>query len=208
MSNAIILSGKYRVEDFDDELWKTADRLLFGADFGFAQDPSTLLRMFILNDANGKDRRLYVSHEAYGVGVELDDMQEFYEEVPGSTEWPIKADCARPETISHLRGKAFAISGAEKWEGSVKDGIAHLRGFKEIVVHTRCVKTAEECRTYRYKVDKTQVDEHGQPQVLPIIVDKNNHCIDAMRYGLDGYIQRSGAMGVWAKLGKELPKVA
>lgn len=208
MSDAIILNGKYRVEEFDDDLWKESDRLLFGADFGFAQDPSTLIRMFILNDANGKDRRLYVSHEAYGVGVELDDMPEFYDSVPNCRDWPIKADSARPETISYLRGKAFAISAADKWDGSVKDGITHLRGFKEIVVHTRCTRTANECRTYKYKVDKTLVDDHGQPQVLPVIVDKNNHCIDAVRYGLDGYIQRSGAMGVWAKLGKEEPKAA
>lgn len=201
ISNAVILSGKYRVEEFDDELWREAERPLYGADFGFSQDPSTLIRMFVINDPNGKDRRLYISHEAYGVGVELDDMAEFYESVPGSREWPIKADCARPETISHIRRKGFAISAADKWDGSVKDGITHLRGFKEIIIHPRCVKTAEEARLWRYKVDKSQVDEHGQPQVLPVVVDKNNHCWDGIRYGLDGYIQRSGAIGIWARLG-------
>lgn len=203
ISNAVVLSGKYRVEEFDDELWREADRLHFGADFGFAQDPATLLRMFVLNDANGKDRRLYISHEAYGVGVEIDDYEAFYDAIPGSREWPIKADGARPEVISHIRRKGFTISAAEKWDGSVKDGIAHLRGFKEIVIHTRCVETANEARLYRYKVDKNIVDSHGQPQVLPVLIDKNNHCIDGMRYGLDGYIQRSGAIGIWERLGRD-----
>lgn len=203
ISNAVILSGKYRVEEFDDELWREAERPLYGADFGFSQDPSTLIRMFVINDEHGKDRRLYISHEAYGVGVELDDMADFYDAVPGSREWPIKADCARPETISHIRRKGFGISAADKWDGSVKDGITHLRGFKEIVIHTRCVKTAEEARLWRYKVDKSQVDEHGQPQVLPIVVDKHNHCWDGIRYGLDGYIQRSGSLGMWVRLGAD-----
>jgi phage terminase large subunit len=196
ISNAIILSGKYEVREFDDDLYKQAERRLRGADFGFAQDPSTLISMFIL------DKTLYIDYEAYGIGVEIDEMPEFYDSLPDARDWPIKADCARPETISYLRRIGFSISGAEKWDGSVKDGIAHLRGFKKIVIHTRCVKTAEEARLYRYKVDKQQVDAHGQPAVLPIVVDKNNHCIDAIRYGLDGYIQRSGAIGVWERLGK------
>lgn len=203
ISNAIILSGKYKVEEFDSELWRQAHRLLYGADFGFAQDPSTLIRDFIIEDAKTGDRTLYIEYEAYGHGVELDEMQDFYEAVPGSHDWPIKADCARPETISHLKGKAFNISGADKWDGSVKDGIAHLRGFKWIIIHPRCVKTIAEARLWRYKVDKKQVDEHGQPQVLPVVVDKDNHCWDAVRYSLDGYIQRSGAMGVWSRLGKQ-----
>lgn len=201
ISNAVIFSGKYRVEEFDDELWREADRLMYGADFGFAQDPSTLLRIFIIEKST-KERYLYISHEAVGTGVELDEMEQFYDTVPGSRDWPIKADGARPETISYLRRKGFNISAAEKWAGSVVDGITHLRSFKAIVIHPRCVETAKEARLYRYKVDKNIVDAHGQPQVLPVVVDKHNHCWDGIRYGLDGYIQRSGSMGVWSRLGK------
>jgi phage terminase large subunit len=130
-------------------------------------------------------------------------MPEFYDSVPGARDWPIGADCARPETISHLRRKGFNISGAEKWDGSVKDGITHLRGFDEIVIHSRCVETANEARLYRYKTDPKTVDEHGNPKVLPIVIDKHNHCWDGIRYGLDGYIQRSGALGVWDRLGRQ-----
>lgn len=199
-SNAIILNGRYRIKEFDDDLWKQADRVFYGADFGFAQDPSTLLRMFVL-ERPASGRALYVTHEAYGTGVELDEMPEFYDSVPGARDWPIKADAARPETISYLARKGFAISAAEKWDGSVKDGIAHLRGYSEIIVHPRCARTAEECRLYRYKTDPKTVDERGQPLVLPVVIDKHNHCIDAMRYGLDGHIHRAGALGQWARLG-------
>ena len=50
LSEAQIFRNKYKVEAFDDELWKTADRLFFGADFGFANDPNTLIRSFILEN--------------------------------------------------------------------------------------------------------------------------------------------------------------
>lgn len=199
-SNAIILSDKYVVRDFADDLWREALRPRYGADFGFSQDPSTLIRCFVIEKDDTKT--LYISHEAYGTGVELDEMKEFYEDVPGSDEWPIGADCARPETISHIRNKGFNIYAAEKWTGSVKDGIAHLRSYNQIVIHPRCIKTAAEAYNWRYKVDRKIVDENGQPQVLPIVVDKHNHCWDAVRYALDGEIQRGGQLGTWAKLGK------
>jgi phage terminase large subunit len=207
ISNAIILNKKYVVRAFDDELWRDADRPRYGADFGFSQDPSTLMRMFVLREKAETEtgirevKRLYISHEAYGTGVELDEMPEFYDAVPGSREWPIAADCSRPETISHLKGKGFGIYGAEKWDGSVKDGIAHLRSYYEIVIHPRCKEAAREAHLWRYKVDPKIVDEHGQPLVLPVVVDKHNHTWDGVRYGLDGEILRGGALGIWSRLG-------
>jgi phage terminase large subunit len=88
LSEAQIFRNKYKVEAFDDELWKTADRLFFGADFGFANDPNTLIRSFILENT------LYIEYEAFGVGVDLDEMAQFYDSVPGARDWPIKGDCS------------------------------------------------------------------------------------------------------------------
>lgn len=99
-----------------------------------------------------------------------------------------------------MRRQGFNISAADKWEGCVKDGISHIRKFNKIVIHPRCSGIAQEARLYKYKVDKLQVDEKGQPKVLPIIVDKFNHGWDAVRYGLDGHIQRSGEIGIFERL--------
>ncbi|HAS8351249.1 TPA: PBSX family phage terminase large subunit [Vibrio vulnificus] len=177
-SDKQVLANKYVVRTFPDDLWKKADRLLFGADFGFAKDPNTLLRQFILDDC------LHIEYEAYGIGVELDHMPAFYDQIPESRKWPIKADSARPETISYLRRQGFNISAAKKWQGSVEDGITFLRGFKQIIIHPRCKETAKEARLYSYKTDRIT------GEVLPVIADANNHCWDASRYGLDGYIKR------------------
>ena len=181
ITEAVIFNGKYRVEAFPDDLWQQADRLFFGADFGFAKDPSTLVRCFMLNG------NLYVDYEAYGVGVEITELASLYDQVPGSRKWPIWADAARPETISYLKKKEhFRIDGAKKWQGSVEDGIAYLKGFKKIIIHERCKHAAEEMRLYKYKIDKRT------NEVLPIIEDANNHVVDAIRYSLNGYILRKG----------------
>lgn len=179
-----VLANKYVVQSFPDDLWQKADRLLFGADFGFAKDPNTLIRQFILDDC------LYIQYEAYGNKVELDEMPKFYDEVPESRKWPIKADSARPETISYLKRQGFNISAAKKWQGSVEDGITYLRGFKKIIIHPRCKETAKEARLYSYKTDRIT------GEVLPVIEDKNNHCWDAVRYGLDGYITQKSNAGL------------
>lgn len=198
ISEAAIFRGRYVVEGFETP--ETVDRFFYGVDWGFANDPTVMIRCYIVND------ELFIDQEAYAIGCEIDDLPALfaggiaqkngavYAGVPGAREWPIKADNARPETISYLRRKGFNIDGAEKWQGCVEDGIAHLKAFKKIHVHERCVNTAQECRLYSYKIDqKTQ-------EILPIVVDKFNHCIDSIRYSLDGYIQQRGGLGVWAKL--------
>ena len=190
ISDAQVFRGKYIVEAFSDDLYKKASRLFFGADFGFARDPSTLVRCFIL------DKKLYIDFEAYGVGVEIDELPALYRSVPLADKWPIKADAARPETISYLANRCgFRIEAAKKWQGSVEDGIAYLKGFDKIVIHPRCKHTADEFRLYSYKVDKTT------SEVLPIIVDKWNHIIDGLRYALSDYITTPG-LERWAQLGR------
>lgn len=42
------------------------NRLLYGGDLGFLVDPAVLLEMYI------QGRALYISAEAYGIGVEID----------------------------------------------------------------------------------------------------------------------------------------
>lgn len=181
-SDKQVLAGKYRIAEFSDNLWKEAERLFFGADFGFAKDPNTLVRSFILHN------RLYIEYEAYGQHTELDHMPELYDTIPGVRDWPIKADSARPETISYLKRQGFNISAAEKWQGSVEDGIAHLRGFDEIIIHPRCKNVAREAQLWSYKTDRIT------GEVLPKLADGNEHCWDGIRYSLDGHIKRKGQM--------------
>jgi len=67
---------------------------------------------------------------------------------------------------------------AVKGAGSVEEGIEFLRGHK-IIVHQRCKHLINELTAYSYKVDK----QTGQ--VLPVLQDKDNHLIDALRYAFE-----------------------
>jgi len=178
ISDAIVFKNRVRVDVFEAP---RHTRLYFGVDWGFANDPIVLSRFYV------RDERLWIEYEAYEVGTELDEIPSLFDTIPGSREWPLRADNSRPETISYVRRQGFNITAAEKWSGCEEDGVAHLKGFKEIVIHERCKHALFESRHYQYKVDKQTGD------VLPILLDKHNHCIDSWRYGLDGVIMARGA---------------
>lgn len=105
----------WRVEEFE----APADAVLrFGADFGFAIDPTVLVRCHIIG------RTIYVDYEAYMVGCEIVNTPALFLTVPEAEKWPIVADSARPETISHLRQHGFPrIMPAVKGKDSVHEGI-------------------------------------------------------------------------------------
>ena len=157
-------------------------RWYYGADWGFASDPTALVRCFI------DGRNLCISDEAYGYKVELDETPKLFDTVPDSRKWPIIADSARPETISFMNRQGFRVFPAEKWPGSVEDGIAHLNSYERILIHPRCVNAADEARKYSYKVDRMT------GAVLPVLVDKWNHIWDAVRYSLGSEIKRRGSV--------------
>ncbi len=175
-SEALVLKGKYRIDSFKpDYMW---DGPYFGVDWGFATDPLAMVKMWIWNNC------LFIEYEAYGVGVEIDETPAFFDEVPGSRQHVVRADNARPEMISHCRRAGFNMRAAKKGPGSVEDGIAFLRGFDWIVIHPRCSNTINEAGAWSYKVDRLSGD------VLPILVDADNHAWDAARYALEPIMKR------------------
>jgi phage terminase large subunit len=186
-SDAQILSGKWVVREFEPE--SNWDGPYHGADWGFGSDPTAAVRLWVA------DRQLWVEYESYAHHLELDDTgQRWADDIPGIEKYVVRADNARPESISHVKkGRkrsetdrgAFPIprlTAVKKWPGSVEDGIKHLRSYRQIVIHPRCENTALEARKYSYKVDRHTGD------VLPVIIDKHNHLIDSLRYALQPVI--------------------
>lgn len=173
----------WKIEDFETPA--DVEVFYFGADWGFAVDPTVLVRCFIVG------RRLYVDREAYSVGCEIDSTPFLFaggedaelnprrwEGIPGARKWPIIADSARPETISYMKRKGFKMVPAIKGVGSVEEGINFLKNY-EIVVHPSCIHTIDELTLYSYKIDKLT------GMVLPVLEDKKNHVIDALRYAVE-----------------------
>ena len=161
----------WKIEEFERPLG-VIHRL--GADWGFSVDPSVLVRCDI--DGN----RLYVDYEAYMVNCEIVHLPALFMSVPESEKWPMVADSARPETISHMRKNGFPkIMPAIKGARSLEEGVEFLKSF-DIVVHPRCTHLIDELTLYSYKTDPLT------GLVLPMLADKNNHCIDALRYACEG----------------------
>jgi len=177
----------WTVQEFDTEE-NTIFR--FGADWGFANDPTVLVRMAI--DVDGK--KIYIDQEAYKIGCKIVNTPALFDTVEGARKWEITADSARPETISHMQDAGFNMIGAKKGPGSIEDGIEFLKSF-DIIVHPRCKHTIDELTHYKYKTDPLT------DKILPIFEDKNNHVIDALRYGCESVrnIGREAEVmqGVW-----------
>lgn len=187
LTEAQIFAGKFAVRDFEPgDDW---DGPYHGLDFGFALDPTAGLQVYI------HDNCLWIRREAGRTKLELDDTSEFVEDrIPGFGQHVVRADSARPESISYLKRNGMAqIEGAEKWKGCVEDGIEFIKSFDQVVIHTDCPQTAREFRLYSYKVDRLTGD------ILPVIVDANNHFIDALRYALGPMIKQGGVVAMFLK---------
>ncbi|MGL4975995.1 MAG: PBSX family phage terminase large subunit [Bosea sp. (in: a-proteobacteria)] len=180
---AHVWDGKYLVKSkatvfrrWRIEAFETPDSAVhrFGADWGFANDPTVLVRNHIVG------RELRVDHCVAGVGIDIDETPAFFEKVPGVRDWLITADSARPETISYMRKRGFRMRPAIKGPGSIEEGVRFLKGY-DIVVHPRCDPLlAEELTKYAFRVDP-QTEE-----ILPLLDDLYNNTIDALRYGNEG----------------------
>lgn len=162
----------WRVEDFE-----TPEQAVFyfGADWGFSVDPTVLVRCWL------SGRTLYVDHEVYRIGCEIEDTPALFDTLEDgqARRWVITADSARPETISHMRRHGYPkIHPARKGKGSVEEGVAFLQSY-DIVVHPRCKHTIDELTLYRYKTDPLTGN------VLPVLSDEKNHVIDSLRYAVE-----------------------
>jgi len=177
-SDAQVFHGKIAVEDFEPGTnW---DGPYLGGDFGFSQDPTAAVEVWV----HGDD--IYIHREAFKTGLELDDTAAYVTaKIPGFDREISRWDSARPESISHLKRHGLPrVQSVKKWAGSVEDGIQFLRSFRRIVIHTRCREMQKEARQYSYKVDRLTGD------VTSKVVDDHNHGWDAVRYAVQPMIKR------------------
>jgi phage terminase large subunit len=71
------------------------------------------------------------------------------------------------------------IMAAVKGPRSLEEGVEWLKSH-DIVVHPRCTHLIDELTLYAYKADPLT------GAVLPVLDDRDNHVIDALRYACEG----------------------
>jgi phage terminase large subunit len=125
-------------------------------------------------------REIYIDHETWGLGIEIDKLPMLFMGIPDAERWPMVADSSRPETISYLRRNGFPlIIPAVKGARSVEEGVEFLKAY-DLIIHPRCQHLIDELTHYSWKVDALT------GLVLPMLEDKDNHLIDALRYAVEG----------------------
>jgi phage terminase large subunit len=169
--------GQIQSYDFtpDPKLWQP----FFGADWG-SVDPTVLIKTWVWQ------QDLYVEYETYDLDLPIELITASWDLIPGSDKQTIYADNSRPEIIKYLRRNGLPhLRPCKKWNGSILDGIDHLKNYQHIIIHPRCVHTLEEFSLYKWKTRKLG----DQIVVIPDEPeDRNQHCIDSIRYSCEPII--------------------
>lgn len=151
----------------------------FGMDFGFATDPSALIKLYVFEDK----KEIYIADEAFGHWP-LDHMPRNMEEMAEIKSFPVVCDSSQPMTIDFLRRRKFNAISSKKGPGSVKAGVNFLQGYK-IIIDPACVRMQEEARNYSWQTDRLT------NKVLPVLMDTFNHGWDAVRYAVEDLMENS-----------------
>ena len=163
------------VEDMSmlDEQVAAFDRLYFGLDFGFAVDPLA----FICMHYDKKHRELYIYGELYG--QKMTNRTAAQRIKPLLHGHPITADSAEPKSIAEMRDFGLRVDGAKKGPDSIDYGMRWLQSLEKIHIDKRRAPNAyREFIGYEY-------ERNREGQFISAYPDKNNHAIDAVRYGLE-----------------------
>jgi len=148
-----------------DSVPSDARLLGYGLDFGFTNDPTTIIAVWYM------DGRYIADEICYLTGLTNQDISRILLGEPRSI---VICDSAEPKSIRELQLRGLVVKGANKGKGSVNYGIDLIKS-EPFSVTKRSTNLIKELRNYQWKVDK-----EGKSMNVPI--DIFNHGIDALRY--------------------------
>ena len=166
------------LREITDEEIAVFDRIKQGLDFGYAVDPVAFEKMHY----DKTRRKLYFFYEFSGIQV---SNRKLYSNIKTHGSEMTIADSAEPKSIAELKGYGMRIKGAKKGPDSVDYGMKFLsEEIEEILIDpVRCPRAAKEFINYALETDKNG-------EVKSCYPDKDNHTIDAARYGLEDEMRR------------------
>lgn len=169
-----LVFNNWRTENIDlDSIRKQNFEHLVGIDFGFTNDPTTIIDS-LLDEGN---KKLYVQREFFKSGLTNDEIANQIK-VMGLSKSKIIADSAEQKSIEEIKRMDVPhIKPSIKGQGSINQGIQQLQQY-EIVIDESCLNLIEEFENYSYKKDKSTGEYINEP------IDAFNHGIDALRYSL------------------------
>ena len=155
--------------------FKEVSHVVFGQDYGFSNDPSTLIETSI-DKAN---RIIYIRLHIYQTNLTTSQLYQLNKNFAKDS--LIVADCAEPRLINELYDKGLNIVPAIKGSDSVKFGIALLQDY-ELIIDEDSVDLIKELNNYCWLEKKSETP-----------IDKFNHAIDALRYAVSYQLENENA---------------
>ena len=171
------------IREITDEEIKEFDRIYHGVDWGYYPDKYAYTKSYF----DAARRKLYV-YDEYCCNKKS-NKETYTELVENHGVTPndlIICDSAEPKSIGDYKSYGLFARGAEKGPDSVNYSMKWLQSLNEIIIdNRRAPNCAEEFMEYEYERDKNGDVISGYP-------DKNNHCIDSVRYGLNNIWKKRG----------------
>ena len=149
-----------------DILPEDAQLISYGMDFGYTNDPTTLVAVY------QKDYDLYIKELLYRTMMTTNDIHNVLKQ--HLQREPIYADSAEPRVLDELRRMGWNIRPSIKGRDSINAGIDLLKRYR-LNIYKDSINAIQEFRNYKWVEDKT-----GKLTNRP--EDKHNHLIDAVRY--------------------------
>lgn len=174
------------------------DYIYAGLDFGFSTDPVVFMRLaydrktetiYLLNEIykkhlSNKQTAEAIKEKGFDKTGKIKQCQFFESTLQAEQKQTIICDCAEPKSIADLRNEGLSAFPCKKYSGSVMYGIKWLQHKHIVIDAKRTPEAHREFTLYEYMQTK-------DGEFLTDVPDKNNHTIDAVRYGLDRLINSS-----------------
>ena len=161
----------------------TGKMRFFAIDFGFTNDPTAILKVTL------QGGELWIEEIAYQVGMLNKDIAMVLTNAGANRYDNIVADSAEPKSIAEINAfGGLNIKATTKGQGSIVAGINAVQAY-QLNVASDALGTIEELRNYSWKKDING-------NYLNVPVDKYNHALDALRYGVTTFLQARRKLSV------------
>ena len=177
------VEGKiYRGWKIIDEVPHEAKLDGYGLDFGFTNDPTTIVAVYKYNGGVILDEVMWQKGASNKQIVDVLETQEKALTV---------ADSAEPKSIDEIKSYGITIVPSVKGQDSVKAGIQFIQGMR-ISVTKRSVHIIKDYRNYLWETD-------ANGQVLNIPEHAFSHTMDAIRYKLAYKMVKEAQTIIWTR---------
>ena len=139
---------------------------VFGQDYGFSNDPTTLIETNI----DTSNKLIYLRECYYLPSLTTSEITRL--NIQHAKDSLIVADSAEPRLISEIRSKGCNVKPSVKGQGSVTYGISLLQDY-DLVISQDSINLVKELNNYSWLEKKSNTP-----------IDKFNHLIDAIRYAV------------------------